>query len=196
MLDGSGKFLIPGLWDMHAHAVTFGPTSLPLYLANGVTGIRDMGAERFADAKAWRDRIAAGALEGPRMRIASPVVENARWLAAVRAMNDRAGTPWTLHERVAPQSPAEAVPWVDSLAALGPDHIKVRNWPAPRSAARWWNARVSADFPCLPTATSRFRDPAFARSNITCGRRSAQTKHAPPYGANSPRTASPWCQRW
>jgi imidazolonepropionase-like amidohydrolase len=60
VLDGSGRFLIPGLWDMHAHAVLFGPTSLTLYLANGVTGIRDMGAERFADAKSWRDRIAAG----------------------------------------------------------------------------------------------------------------------------------------
>jgi hypothetical protein len=60
--------------------------------ANGVTSIRDMGAERFADAKAWRDRIAAGELHGPRMRVASPVVENARWFAAARAMNDRAGT--------------------------------------------------------------------------------------------------------
>jgi hypothetical protein len=131
VLDGSGRFLIPGLWDMHAHAVLFGPTSLTLYLANGVTGIRDMGAERFADAKSWRDRIAAGELEGPRMRIASPIVENARWLAAARDMNYRAGTPWTLHERVALQSPADAVRWVDALAALGPDHIKVRNWPAP-----------------------------------------------------------------
>jgi hypothetical protein len=131
VLEGAGKFLLPGLWDMHSHAVTFGPTSLPLYLANGVTSIRDMGAERFAEAKAWRDRIAAGELDGPRMRIASPVVENARWLAAARAMNDRAGTPWTLHERVAHQSRSEAVAWVDSLAALGPDHIKVRNWPTP-----------------------------------------------------------------
>jgi hypothetical protein len=131
VVDGSGKFLIPGLWDMHSHAVTFGPASLPLYLANGVTGIRDMGAQRFADAKAWRDRIAAGTLEGPRMRIASPIVENASWLAAVKAMNERAGTPWTLHERVAPTSAAEAAAWVDSLAALGPNHIKVRNWPAP-----------------------------------------------------------------
>jgi imidazolonepropionase-like amidohydrolase len=131
IFDGSGKFLIPGLWDMHSHAVTFGPSSLALYLANGVTGIRDMGAERFADAKAWRDRIAAGTLEGPRMRIASPIVENARWLAAVREMNERAGTRWTLHERVGPRSPAEAADWVDSLAALGPDHIKVRNWPEP-----------------------------------------------------------------
>jgi hypothetical protein len=90
-----------------------------------------MGADRFADAKAWRDSIAAGQRQGPRMRIASPVVENAAWLAAVKAMTERAGTPWKLYERVGLTSPDEAVRWVDSLAALDPDHIKVRNWPAP-----------------------------------------------------------------
>jgi imidazolonepropionase-like amidohydrolase len=130
-VNGTGRFLVPGLWDMHSHAVTFGPTSLPLYLAHGVTSLRDMGAERFAEARAWRDSIAAGRLLGPRMRIASPVVENARWLAAVKRMIEAAGTPWTLYERFGPTSPEEAVRWVDSVAALGPDHIKVRNWPAP-----------------------------------------------------------------
>ena len=131
VLDGSRKFLIPGLWDMHSHVLNFGPTSLDLCLAQGITSVRDMGAQRFADARAWRDLIAAGQLRGPRMRIASPIVENRAWLAAVKRMNERAGTPWTLHERVGFSSPAEAVAWVDRLAALGPDHIKVRNWPAP-----------------------------------------------------------------
>jgi hypothetical protein len=41
-VDGKGKYLIPGLWDMHVH--TLGPSFLPLYLANGVTGVRDMHA--------------------------------------------------------------------------------------------------------------------------------------------------------
>jgi Amidohydrolase family len=129
-VNGSGKFLMPGMWDLHSHAVMFGPASLKLYLAQGVTGIRDMGAERFADSKAWRDSIAAGLLLGPRMRIAAPIVENTRWLAAVKRMGQAAGTPWTLYERFGPTSAEEAVRWVDSVAALGPDHIKVRNWPA------------------------------------------------------------------
>jgi hypothetical protein len=129
-VNGSGKYLMPGMWDLHAHAVMFGPASLNLYLAHGVTGIRDMGAERFRDAKAWRDSIAAGSLRGPRMRISAPIVENARWLAAVKRMGEAAGTPWTLYERFGPTSADEAVRWVDSVAALGPDHIKVRNWPA------------------------------------------------------------------
>jgi amidohydrolase family protein len=135
VLDASGKFLMPGLWDMHSHAVSFGRTSLALYLAQGVTGLRDMGAERFADAKAWRDSIAAGQLIGPRMRIASPVVENQRWLAAVKRMGEAAGTPWRLYERFGPSSPDDAVRWVDSVAALGADHIKVRNWPSPEISA-------------------------------------------------------------
>jgi len=131
LLNGARKFLIPGLWDMHSHVVGFGATSLELYLTQGVTSIRDMGAERFADAKAWRDQIAAGRRLGPRMRIASPVVENPGWLSAAKRMSEQAGTPWTLYERFGPTSPAEAVRWVDSVAALGADHIKVRNWPSP-----------------------------------------------------------------
>jgi imidazolonepropionase-like amidohydrolase len=116
---------------MHTHVTMFGPSSLALYLAHGVTSIRDMGAERFADAKDLRDRVAAGVLPGPRMRIASPIVENARWLAAVKRMIEQSGTPWRLYERVAPASPEEAVRIVDTFVTLGADHIKVRNWPAP-----------------------------------------------------------------
>ena len=43
-MDGQGKFVIPGLWDMHAHMEMTGESSLQLYVANGVTGIRDMGS--------------------------------------------------------------------------------------------------------------------------------------------------------
>lgn len=129
VVDGTGRYLVPGLWDMHSHISTFGRTGLNLYLAHGVTGIRDMGAERFAVVKALRDSVAAGQIAGPRMRIASPVVENQRWLAWTRQMSAQAGTPWTLYERFGPASPEDAVRWVDSVAALGADHIKVRNWP-------------------------------------------------------------------
>jgi predicted amidohydrolase YtcJ len=131
VVDATGKYLIPGLWDMHSHAVMFGRTALALYLAHGVTSVRDMGAEHFGEAKAWRDSIAAGTMFGPRMRIASPVVENQNWLRAVRRMTEQAGTPWRLEERFGPTTAEEAERWVDSVAALGADHIKVRNWPAP-----------------------------------------------------------------
>ena len=38
VVNGTGKYLIPGLWDMHAHATDYVST-YPLYLANGVTGV-------------------------------------------------------------------------------------------------------------------------------------------------------------
>lgn len=40
IVDGRGKFVIPGLWDMHVHLEIAGEKSLPFFIANGVTGIR------------------------------------------------------------------------------------------------------------------------------------------------------------
>jgi hypothetical protein len=184
-VSGSGKYLMAGMWDMHSHAVMFGPASLKLYLAQGVTGIRDMGAERFRDAKAWRDSIAAGLLLGPRMRIAAPIVENARWLAVVKRMGQAAGTPWTLYERFGPTSVAEAVRWVDSVAALGPDHIKVRNWPAAEIGQALVARARERGIPVVAHANE-----PFPRTGITT------FEHAvwPPLGESRARRDSLWRQ--
>lgn len=43
LVDGSGKFLVPGLWDMHVHSLKISPQyNHPLFIANGVTGVREM----------------------------------------------------------------------------------------------------------------------------------------------------------
>jgi predicted amidohydrolase len=52
--DASGKFVIPGLWDMHSHVFMRKNKMLPLltlylFIANGVTGVRDMGDQRVRD---------------------------------------------------------------------------------------------------------------------------------------------------
>ncbi|MGC2194680.1 MAG: amidohydrolase family protein [Terriglobales bacterium] len=80
IVDATGKFLIPGLWDMHVHTI-FGDwlpkdekIILPLFVANGVTGARDMGGD-LAELKAWRAQIAAGKLLGPRMVISGPMLD-------------------------------------------------------------------------------------------------------------------------
>lgn len=71
VVDGKGKFLLPGLWDMHVHLVE--PKSLSLFTANGVTGIRTMfGAPSHLT---WRKQIGSGELIGPRMVIGSPIVD-------------------------------------------------------------------------------------------------------------------------
>jgi imidazolonepropionase-like amidohydrolase len=76
IVDGRNKFLIPGLWDMHAHIQGNEKAWLPLYLANGVTGIRDMGADLdfILDA---RDATASGRTLGPRIVAAGPILDDA-----------------------------------------------------------------------------------------------------------------------
>jgi hypothetical protein len=78
VVDASGKFLIPGLWDMHAHG--FEPV-FPLLIANGITGIRFMGASRqeWTDHIArLRNEIAAGTLLGPRIVALGPLVDGSK----------------------------------------------------------------------------------------------------------------------
>ena len=79
-IDCSGLFLIPGLWDMHVHLM-FGDwfpgakdISLPLFVANGVTGVRDMGSELDA-VKGWRKEIEAGRIIGPRIYTSGPMLD-------------------------------------------------------------------------------------------------------------------------
>jgi imidazolonepropionase-like amidohydrolase len=73
-VDGSGKFLIPGLWDMHVHWAD--EEYLTTFTVNGVTGIRLMnGVPGHLD---WRRHIESGSEIGPRMRIAGPFVDGAR----------------------------------------------------------------------------------------------------------------------
>lgn len=80
IVDGHGKYLIPGLWDMHVHTA-FGDwvppdenITLRLFVANGITGVRDMGSD-LPVVKKWRAAIAAGKLVGPRMVIAGPMLD-------------------------------------------------------------------------------------------------------------------------
>lgn len=70
VIDGRGKYLIPGLWDMHAHyeQVEWGP----IYLASGVTTVRDCGNE-FSYITAVRDALQSGRGIGPRILIAGLV---------------------------------------------------------------------------------------------------------------------------
>jgi imidazolonepropionase-like amidohydrolase len=69
-IDAGGKFLLPGLWEMHAHfeQVEWGP----IYLAAGVTTVRDVGNE-FEFITSVRDAIKAGRGLGPRMLLAGIV---------------------------------------------------------------------------------------------------------------------------
>lgn len=73
VIEGKGKYLIPGLWDMHVHLWDRQPM-LHLYLAAGVTGIRDMGSDP-ARTLVLRKEVEAGLRLGPRIVACGPVVD-------------------------------------------------------------------------------------------------------------------------
>src|SRR6185369_10398380 len=69
IVDGEGKFLIPGLWDMHAHTLTDKRYvySFPILIANCVTGVREMGNNlQMAEVNQIRKNVASGKMLGPR----------------------------------------------------------------------------------------------------------------------------------
>ena len=108
-VDGAGKFLIPGLWDMHVHIA--GESYLPLFLANGVTGVRDMGAI-FPDALlALRKAVRDGKLLGPRLIAAGAMIDG-----------DKPIRPGSLTARNA----EEGRKAVQELKSRGVDFIKVQ----------------------------------------------------------------------
>jgi imidazolonepropionase-like amidohydrolase len=80
VIDARGKFLIPGLWDMHVHiaGISADPVwskqvILPELIAYGITGVRDMGGDLDA-LLAWKREIAAGTLMGPHIVAAGPML--------------------------------------------------------------------------------------------------------------------------
>jgi hypothetical protein len=114
IVNGSGKYLIPGLWDMHVHSAG-GPAApwdagiiLPLYIANGITGIRDMGGN-LQLLKQRKESIRRGDLLGPNMFISGPFLNG--------------GKPYEYS--IATNTPEEARQAVDKLASEHVDFIKV-----------------------------------------------------------------------
>jgi len=89
VVNAAGKFLIPGLWDMHVH--WYNKDSLTLFTANGVTGIREMFGN--SDLLRWREEIAKGSLTGPRMIVASPIIDGPQpvWPNSIAVGNEDEG---------------------------------------------------------------------------------------------------------
>ena len=80
IIDASGKFLIPGLWDMHVHiaGISADPkwskdVILPLLTAMGVAGVRDMGGD-LGVLRAWKQEIESGKLLGPHIFAGGPML--------------------------------------------------------------------------------------------------------------------------
>lgn len=104
-IDGAGGYLIPGLWDSHVHIFST-PTepdaALPLYLVNGITGIRDMGALwPIAEQKALQARIDADEVPGPRLILAGAWVDASPGSWPGMFLADTPGEARTVVDRIA-----------------------------------------------------------------------------------------------
>jgi imidazolonepropionase-like amidohydrolase len=132
VVDGRGKYLVPGLWDMHVHLDMVGPSALGLLVANGVTGVRDLGGD-FAQVRAMRDQVNRGALIGPRIRTAGTILETPRFLGVLRMLAGQLEEPFDealegmAGERIAVATPEAARAAVAKLADAGADCIKFRS---------------------------------------------------------------------
>ena len=123
VVDAKGLFLIPGLCDMHTH-VYFDNTAgegtdlvLPLFVVNGITGVRDMGSGLDAVLHA-RDEIAAHRMLGPRMVVSGPMLD----------------TPKSQYKAAIPiANPEDGRKAVDMLKSRGANFVKVQSG-VPREA--------------------------------------------------------------
>lgn len=96
IIDARGRFVIPGLWDMHSHLVRANTADLflPLVVAVGVTGIRDMGTMMpLPEAKGIREAIASGTRLGPRIVTTGLIVDGPKPInpTVSLAVDDAAG---------------------------------------------------------------------------------------------------------
>lgn len=99
-IDATGAFVIPGLWDMHAHPddPELWPVNPParekeslltLLIANGVTGIRDMGGD-LKLLQSWRNRVGAGTMIGPHIKACGPLLDGPKpmWPGSIAISNE------------------------------------------------------------------------------------------------------------
>jgi imidazolonepropionase-like amidohydrolase len=117
VIDASGKFLIPGLADMHVHLVGAGEPIgsrefiLPLLIANGITTVRDMGGSVVL-LKKLRQEIASGERIGPQIFLTGPYLD---------------GDPPYFQPSIVVRNAQDAIAAVQQLKSDGVDFIKVQS---------------------------------------------------------------------
>ena len=95
-LDAQGKFILPGLWDNHVHfrggdsLIAANKNFLNLFIANGITTVRDTGGDLTTSVLDWRKQIAAGSLVGPTIFTSGPKIDGAKgtWAGSLEVVSE------------------------------------------------------------------------------------------------------------
>jgi hypothetical protein len=114
IIDATGQFLIPGLWDMHVHVLRENriKRAFSLLVANGILGIRDMGSPlQEPYIREWHRRTDNGNLIAPRIVAAGPMIDGAE--------------PMFPELSISAKDESEARQGVDFLKQSGSDFIKI-----------------------------------------------------------------------
>lgn len=115
IVDGTGKYVIPGLIDMHTHLSFFGAEALPVLVRYGVLAVRDLGGS-LDELDRWRADIDGGRRVGPRIYRAGPYVDGPKKMSGKRA-----------ETTIVVNTPDEGRAAVASLQQRGVDTIKTHN---------------------------------------------------------------------
>jgi imidazolonepropionase-like amidohydrolase len=118
-IDGRGRFLLPGLVDMHVHVALVGEEALPLWLATGITSVRDLGGD-IATLLPLRDAVARGQRLGPRILSYGPMLDGVPSIFPQGSPITAGGTLTRLNGSV-----EEGEASIDALLAAGVDGIKL-----------------------------------------------------------------------
>lgn len=122
VIDASGKYMIPGLWDMHVHfrggadLIPDNEAWLPIFLSYGITGVREMGGDIPETVFRWRSEIANGTRLGPRILSSGPKLDGPK-------------PEWPGSIPIAGAASARAA--VDKVKSMGADFVKIysRDFP-------------------------------------------------------------------
>ncbi len=129
IIDGAGKYLIPGLWDTHIHFAyieDLAPSMFDLFLAYGVTSVRDTGG-KIDFVKKWKDKADKFPKSSPRIKIAGPLLDG--------EPNVYDGSPGRPELSVGLEDEDAAIKMVDSLHKKGVDLLKAYEMLSPTQFA-------------------------------------------------------------
>ncbi|MGB4398468.1 MAG: amidohydrolase family protein [Daejeonella sp.] len=115
-IDLSGKYVMPGLWDMHVHfrggdgLIQANKDLLPLFLSYGITTVRECGGDMTPSVMNWRKQITEGTLAGPRIFTSGPKIDGPKstWAGSLEV-----------------ETPEQVTKALDSLQKINVDFVKI-----------------------------------------------------------------------